>query len=413
MRLRVVARIALRYSAIYVSLLMLAFVWVATSGMDVYHRTEGPEFCNACHEMNPNFKTWANSRHGNIKCVDCHARPGFSGWIQAKMAGTAQLVSHLSAESIEDIHLLQHHKEIVSENCQRCHEDSARIADRRGRAIAHKRHGELNVACIECHSGNVAHPTEEEAKHPVRGLVEVAACFKCHDGKNSFQSPQGPRVAFAAVDEKSCEKCHPDSKSALEHGKDDPKTTQRKPCLDCHEQAPSGTHYAMDRKDQGKLCAKCHEPEKKAEFASVHEPFAKGKCDECHKVMASAYLFRDGPKVSKAFCLGCHDNVAGALALPQATTKTMFADGATDLHRSHADDASDEGERLCLACHAPHGSKATRGLVHLRPDGDGAEPGTFTATATGGTCGGSCHDGDDRTYDRVVKPAAAADSDEE
>jgi hypothetical protein len=121
-----------------------------------------------------------------------------------------------------------------------------------------------------------------------------------------------------------------------------------------------------------------------------------------------------GPTPTTAFCTGCHDNLQKALALPNALTLTQFADDDTDLHRQHAEDASDEGERLCLACHAPHQS-GNRALVRLKPVDDG-EPGTFTGLPGGGRCSGSCHEDDEVAYCRkggVCPPAAVSATDEE
>lgn len=418
-RLRMMARIAWRYVWVYFALLALAVTWVAASGMDVYHRTEMPEFCGTCHEMGANFDTWSNSRHGSIRCIDCHARPGISGWVAAKMGGMSQLYTHLTADSIKDIHLQTKHATIVSENCSRCHTDSARAGDRHSRAMAHSQHADLGIQCVACHSGNIAHPTAAEARDSVAGLVDVGTCFKCHDGKQTV----GKKVAFAARDEKSCEKCHLDAHFANQHFAGDKSGTTHKLCLDCHEARPGQPHYAMDQRDQGRLCAKCHEPPK--DLVSTHKPFREGKCDECHRVMTPAYLFRHGPKPDQAFCLHCHDDVGAVLGLAEPTTRTAFAEAKTDLHRQHADDIGKATPDLCLKCHAGHGSTAPRGLVHLAPseDGDG-KPGLFKATKTGGSCSGSCHGDEAVRYDlngskdededeEEAKPAAGAKVQEE
>ena len=95
-RLRVVARTALRYFWVYAILLVVSVAWVSAAGNVVYHKTESPEMCRGCHEMGVNFKTWANSRHHAIKCVDCHANPGLAGWVAAKTGGMVQLYTFLN-----------------------------------------------------------------------------------------------------------------------------------------------------------------------------------------------------------------------------------------------------------------------------------------------------------------------------
>lgn len=393
-RLRLVARISLRFFWIYLLLMGSATLWVAASGMDVYHRTEMPEFCVSCHEMGHNFESWEGSRHGTIRCIDCHARPGLVGYAQAKLSGMAQLYTHITATKIEGIHLEQHHKDIVSDNCIRCHTETARAADRHNRIMAHKRHGELGLQCVTCHTGAVAHPTPKEAKDPLAGLVETKTCFECHDGKTKQgPTPELEKVAFAATSQESCQKCHPDSKWGNEHG-------GGTECLECHEVAKGNLHFQMNKQDQSQICAKCHDPPE--DLKSTHKPFAQNKCGDCHRVMAPAYLFRFGPKPDQAFCFRCHEDVAGALALPTATTLTQFADGKVDFHRQHADDiGSTPG--LCLKCHGGHGSTADHALLLLKPEDKDGEPGVFTRTPTGGTCTGACHDEDTVAYDRGGK----------
>lgn len=396
-RLQVLARTTARYFWLYLILLVVSLAWVSASGMDVYHKTEAPEFCSGCHEMGVNFDTWANSRHHSIRCIDCHAKPGLTGWVAAKAGGVAQLYTHLTAKSIdvEEIELKQKHMDIVSDNCGRCHAGATRLTERDGRRIAHDKHAEAGVACIQCHTGRVAHPDAKDAKITFVGLADTDTCFKCHDGKTNFAATKGTIKVFGTGDEQACKNCHPDSTHAAAHFGD--KAATKKPCLDCHEHKDGDQrHYLMDHVNQGKLCAKCHEPNKQT--ASVHKPFAQGKCDTCHQVMAPGFLFRGQPKANQAFCLSCHDNVAKAIGLSQPATLTNFRDGDSDLHASHAKDASDQGDRLCLSCHDGHASGAAKALIFLRGK-DGGEPGKFEAKASGGSCSGSCHD-DGMSYDR-------------
>lgn len=413
-RLRVIARTGLRYLWLYAILLVVSIAWVGAAGNVVYHKTESPEMCKGCHEMGVNFKTWANSRHHAIKCVDCHANPGIAGWVAAKTGGLVQLYTHITVAKVEhdDIELKPVHEDIVSRNCARCHTGSARVSERAGRRLAHARHTEVGVACIDCHSGRVAHPSPQDSTNTYVGLADTDTCFKCHDGKHKIDGPKGVVTAFGLNDEGSCTKCHPDAQHAVDHFGNDPRSKARKPCLECHEHKEGGRHYLLDHNNLTPLCSKCHEKLKEsASFVSKHKPFADGKCNTCHQVMAPAYLFKDGPKPTKAFCLSCHENIAGALALPKATTVTSFNNDGADLHASHASDASDQGEGLCLACHDGHGSGASRAMIFLRPAEKGGQPGKYIGTPSGGTCQGSCHDEVGNTYNRAgskpAEPAAA------
>ena len=416
-RVRIISRITRRHLWLYSILFVAALAWVGATGMDVYHRTEMPEFCSACHEMGHNFRTWSQSRHASIKCIDCHAESGLMGYAKAKLGGIAQLYIHLTAKTITEIHMQAKHDQTVSDNCKRCHASTARAADRSGRTIAHKRHTELGVQCVSCHSGNVAHPPPSAATDPLAGLVDVKTCFTCHDGNHQV----GETKAFA-VAESSCGKCHPDTHFAplhfeprhLAEGEVAKDTHQlkdnggqpRKPCLDCHAQAAGEKHYRFDRKQEAAICANCHPAN--TETASRHKPFAEGKCGSCHQVMVPAYLLHDGPVPTQATCTRCHQDVQKALGTAEPPTPTQFADGKTDLHRQHKGDVGD-GPGLCLRCHDPHASNSARAMIKLR--GDKGEPGVFTATPTGGRCTGACHDDDKVAYDRTGKKVDDDDDD--
>lgn len=390
-RIFLIARIGYRFIWAYVALLVVAIVWVAASGMDVYHRTEMPQFCNGCHEMGGNFDTWSSSRHGGIKCIDCHAKPGISGYVEAKLGGIHQLVTHLTAKTIADIKLGPSHEDTVSANCERCHEETARASDRRGRVMAHKRHREMKITCIACHSGNVAHPTLAQSRDPVAGVVDTGRCYQCHDGNHVAEG----RKAFDAKDEANCVRCHPDAKFGAAHVAHPKDGRHYKPCLDCHALQEAKNHYFMDKTDQGKLCARCHQIDRP--LASMHKPFREGQCDKCHTVMVPAFLFRTGPKADQKFCLGCHTAIATAVDPAQPATLTAFSDPEEDHHRQHAADVG--GPDLCLQCHGGHGGPSERGLLTLRGDGSG-DPGHWKGTATGGSCTGACHGTETVQYDR-------------
>lgn len=409
-RLSVTARIVLRYFWLYLILLVVASAWVSAAGMEVYHKTESPEMCKGCHEMGVNFKSWANSRHHAIKCVDCHANPGLAGWVAAKTGGLVQLYTHLTVEKVihDDIELKPKHEDIVSRNCARCHTGSARVSELNGRRLAHARHTEVGVACIECHSGRVAHPSPKDSVNTYVGLADTDACFSCHDGKHKINGPKGVLTAFGLTDEGSCTKCHPDSKHAVDHFGKDPRGATLKPCLECHEHKEGSRHYLLDHNNLKPMCAKCHQRVNEP-FVSKHKPFADGNCSSCHQVMAPAYLFKNGPEPTKEFCLSCHSKVAGALALPKATTVTNFSDDGSDLHASHAKDIENPGQRMCLSCHDGHGSAAAKAMIFLRPKEKGGEAGKFEATPDGGKCSGSCHGDDEMSYSR----GGGGDEDEE
>ena len=64
------------------------------AGYGSLHYMESPTFCGqACHTpMQPQFTAWQAGPHARIACVNCHVGEGARGMVQAKLAGTRQLV---------------------------------------------------------------------------------------------------------------------------------------------------------------------------------------------------------------------------------------------------------------------------------------------------------------------------------
>ncbi len=426
-RLRVLGRVGLRFWWAYLLLLFTSSLATLSAGMDVYHRTEQPQFCGACHEMSNNFASWNESRHKNISCADCHAGPGLGGWLAAKAGGVSQLWVHFSADSIDDIEVREDQRHTIDANCQRCHSGLARVGERFGLGVSHRQHLDKGLLCVTCHNGSFTHPErhgpptaevdgpaeatksgdgaeKEDGEQDDAGkeatdaptvdphaagdlegerFVDVDACYECHDGETQVADV----VAFSAADETHCQKCHPDADQALAHGARHPSSAKRKPCLDCHEATSGQSHFTVGK--VAPMCDKCHTRE---EHASTHTPYSQGECDECHSVMSPAYLFKSGPRPTNASCLGCHDLMAELLAAKETEDLSGFADGTVDLHRLHAKELEPEGNDWCLSCHASHFSDAMRGLVALRPTDEGEPPGRAKLVMyAGGSCQGGCH----------------------
>jgi hypothetical protein len=83
-----------RRTLLFVGLTALNVVIVLLAGYGSLHWMESPSFCGqVCHTpMQPQFTAWQGARHGRIACVNCHIAEGAAGFVQAKLAGTRQLV---------------------------------------------------------------------------------------------------------------------------------------------------------------------------------------------------------------------------------------------------------------------------------------------------------------------------------
>ena len=387
-RLRLIARISLRFLWVYCIFLIIALTMTLGSGMDIYHRTEMPQFCATCHEMGNNFGSWEVSMHKSIKCVDCHTRPGLSGWMAAKLSGTRQLLTHLTAETIDDIDVNDHQRQLVSENCKRCHAGAARLSEVDGRIISHERHLEIGIDCVECHSQNFAHPEfdpgQKDWKPP---LVDEMDCIRCHDGKNTF----GKATAFAAASETNCVRCHPDSLAGNSHGGEEME------CNYCHE-SDSEVHFSVTRESVGEICSNCHD-DLGDDHESQHLPFADGLCSDCHSVMSPAHLYLDGAEPSTAACLSCHEEIEVLFASPEGSALSRFSNQDLDLHRTHQKELGDL-PAWCLKCHDSHGSESAVAMIRLRSLESRKLQGDFEPSDSGGTCTTECHEDLQSEYTR-------------
>ena len=61
--------------------------------------TSRPEFCNSCHIMEPYYKSWQQSTHKDVTCIECHFPPGLGGKVRGKMLGLVQLLKYVTASA--------------------------------------------------------------------------------------------------------------------------------------------------------------------------------------------------------------------------------------------------------------------------------------------------------------------------
>jgi len=70
---RFIAVLAVSNAAIALLLVWAAVYALGYIGLEI---AEQPEFCTVCHNMKPAYKTYAESSHAGIPCVECHNEPG-------------------------------------------------------------------------------------------------------------------------------------------------------------------------------------------------------------------------------------------------------------------------------------------------------------------------------------------------
>jgi nitrate/TMAO reductase-like tetraheme cytochrome c subunit len=87
-----------------------------------YMETES--FCGqSCHVMKPQFTAYRDSPHSRVGCVECHVAPGALGWLEAKTAGTRQLIEVAFNTYPRPIPSAVETDRLVpaTETCEKCH----------------------------------------------------------------------------------------------------------------------------------------------------------------------------------------------------------------------------------------------------------------------------------------------------
>jgi NapC/NirT cytochrome c family, N-terminal region len=87
------------------------------------HFMEEPEFCGtACHSvMSPEWATYQQSPHSNVKCVECHVGEGVDALIDSKLNGLWQMVSVTFDLYERPIPTPVHQLRPARETCEKCH----------------------------------------------------------------------------------------------------------------------------------------------------------------------------------------------------------------------------------------------------------------------------------------------------
>ena len=85
---------------------------------------ETTQFCGqSCHVMKPEFTAHLLPPHQQVACATCHVGPGASGWLQAKMSGTRQLMGVILNNFPRPIESAMESNRLVSsaDTCEQCH----------------------------------------------------------------------------------------------------------------------------------------------------------------------------------------------------------------------------------------------------------------------------------------------------
>ena len=128
-----------------------SFTFFYASGISYF--SKNPSACANCHVMNHQYNSWSISGHHHVAtCNDCHLPThGIQKWIAKARNGWNHSLKFTLENFPQPIQISEKNREILQENCVRCHE--ALVTD----AILIPSGGSHQAqSCIHCHR-NIGH----------------------------------------------------------------------------------------------------------------------------------------------------------------------------------------------------------------------------------------------------------------
>ena len=135
--------------------------------------TSTPQFCSACHEIQPAYESWLTSTHrvndkGAVaECMDCHLpEPSqFAAFFWSKAYhGTKDIYGHFLGGEYDRERARRHARaDIPNQRCQRCHANLLATGMSRGAMLAHRavlypKAPGYEKSCTQCHENLVHKP---------------------------------------------------------------------------------------------------------------------------------------------------------------------------------------------------------------------------------------------------------------
>jgi len=342
----------------------LALGIVIVAVLLVMQATSTPTFCGTCHIMKPYYRSWKQSPHNRIACVECHIRPGLGAELRKKYEALSMVVKYVTAT-----YGTKPWAEVDDANCLRCHE--RRLLEGtvsfQGVMFDHRHHltetrKGIRLRCTSCHSqlmigSHIAvTPTTCALCHfqgqPVN--AGTGRCLLCHTIPSRVTTTAG--TAFdhrdVATYGMACQSCH----EAVVRGTGE---VPRVRCFACHNQPERLARYGETEflhdwhVSRHKVdCANCHleidhgTPRTATVTAAARDA---GSCGACHGSGHDAQqdLYRGvggrgvpdmpGPMAAAGVtCQGCHNGEAVAAQGAPLEPVIQRADAVS-----------------CMSCHGP------------------------------------------------------------
>jgi len=95
-------------------------------------RPDKSEYCIGCHVMEAEYEAWMHSgAHRRKDCVDCHLpnENKFVHYLWKSIDGLKDLIVFHSGQVPEQIKISSHGREVLQNNCIRCHETTVMVID--------------------------------------------------------------------------------------------------------------------------------------------------------------------------------------------------------------------------------------------------------------------------------------------
>ncbi len=257
--------------------------------------TQRPKFCTTCHYMDPYYKSWQQSSHNKVNCLQCHYPPGIRSVVRAKIVALSQVVQYVTRT-----YGSRPWAEVEDASCLRsgCHEtrllagtvpfgpDGTIRFDHSHHLKDLKRGKKLR--CTSCHAQIV------QGQHLT---VNPTACFLCH-----FKNIEWGQ------DLSRCQTCHDVTKIPPTRFDHAAIVRNKVDCRRCHGDITRGTGEVPKQH-----CYTCHNDEarlaKYDDTTFIHTKHVtehKVECSQCH--IEITHKIRKITIADDLRCADCHSD---------------------------------------------------------------------------------------------------------
>ena len=234
----------LRLTGFFALVTVLFFAIIAVATIKGFEFSESTAFCGeVCHlQMEPEHTAWRESPHARVRCVECHVGSGLDYYVKAKINGTRQLYSVLTATYPTPIPTPVHNLRPARGTCERCHWPEKFISSR-----------------YKVFSHNA--PNEENTRREVQMLIKIGGTPGAPNS-SGIHWHIGKEVSYIATDEKRMNipyisvkrndgtlDEYVSSEKPLTKNDAEKNEKRQMDCIDCHNRPAHSYHPPSDELD--------------------------------------------------------------------------------------------------------------------------------------------------------------------